>query len=274
MPLILKNLLRAASDGFGANRLIQVDLHAAVFVHVGGKIDPADGRKLHVARRVEFRKGRFDRKVDRLVNWSFLCKSHFQLCRMNIHIHRRTVQTDAQHAGRVLADHDRTLARFLERPLHGVAADVAPVDKENLHGAVGAGIDRLGDKPLHADIVVAVFDGNQSQGEFPAVDRVNGGAELAVAGCEKNLLPLSDEAEGDFGMGERHAVDDGGNGVALCLVGFEEFPSRGGVEEHLAHDDSRADRAAYFLIDNLVAALDDVMHAHIAVGGAGDQLHF
>ena len=192
---------------------------------------------------------------------------------MHVHVDGGAVKADAQHAGGKFADHHSALAGFLQRPLHGVAADISPVDKKYLHGAVGSRIDRLGNKAFHADVVVTVFDGNKPRSEFPAVDRVNGGTQLSVAGSEQHLLAFPDKAEGNFRVRQRNPVDHRGDGVAFGLVGFEEFPSRGCIEEHLTNHDGRTHRAADFLIDRFVAAFDDVMHTDVALGGAGDEFH-
>ena len=123
-----------------------------------------------------------DRMIDDIEHVVFPGKASFDLCRVDIDVHKVGGHFQQQDATRELALHHGALERHLHARHHGAVADIAAIDIEILHTAAGAAAlgrgDQTGDpvKPFlgtHLDEVAA---------ELPPQHRVGGAAQLTIAG--------------------------------------------------------------------------------------------
>ena len=130
--------------------------------------------------------GLCQRQLDRVVNdieyVVFPGKAGFDLCRVDIDVHKVGGHFQQQDAARELALHGRALEGHFHARHDGAVAHIAAIDVEMLHTAAGAAAlgrgDQAGDpvQPflgVHFDEVAA---------EFTPQHRVGGAAQLAVAG--------------------------------------------------------------------------------------------
>ena len=171
--------------------------------------------KGQTVRGVLDRNGVLGGVVDRVEHGAFIGKAHFGLGGVHVDIHHFEGQRDVQYTGRELADHDGVLVGPVQGSRRRRTLDEAAVQEEELHGAVRAARGGLRDEAFDRDTVQLIGGLEQRVREVLAEDRVDGGLEVPVAGRHQDLLVVTDEPDGDLGVGQRDAVDDAGHTVAL-----------------------------------------------------------
>ena len=221
--------------------------------------------------------GLCQRQLDRMVNdiehVVFPGKAGFDLCRVDIDVHKVGGHFQQQDAARELALHGRALKGHFHACHDGTVTHIAAIDVEMLHAATGAAAlgrgDQAGDpvQPLlgvHLDEVAA---------ELPPQHRVGGAAQLAIAGGDVLQLAFPDELDTDLRVAERHMTHVICHKGALAGVLFEELHAGGGVVEQVLHPDGGAHSTGGRLPALLLAAGDAVAGGKLVHLGAGEQLY-
>ena len=167
---------------------------------------------------IAFGKRALDPIVHRVKDRAFVGETDLNLGRVNVDVGLGEGDGEVEHAGRELADHNRMLVRLLQRRPRRAALDIAAVDKEGLHGAVGAAGRRQGDIAADMDLPLGVVHLGQIFGKVPSKDGVHRRKQLAVPGSVQPGLSFPDKLEGDFRMGERDALHHRRYRVALLDV--------------------------------------------------------
>ena len=217
------------------------------------------------------------RQLDRMVNdiehVIFPGKAGFDLCRVDIDVHKVGGHFQQQDAARELALHGRTLKGHFHARHDGAVAHIAAVDVEMLHTAAGAAALGWGDQAgnpvqpflgVHLDKVTA---------ELPPQHRVGGAAQLTIAGGDVLQLAFPDEFDADLRVAERHVPYVICHKGALAGVLFEELHAGGGVVEQILHPDGGAHSTGGRLPALLLAAGDAVAGGKLVRLGAGEQLY-
>ena len=217
------------------------------------------------------------RQLDRMVNdiehVIFPGKAGFDLCRVDIDVHKIGGHFQQQDAARELALHSRALKGHFHARHDGAVAHIAAIDVEMLHTAAGAATLGWGDQAgnpvqpflgVHLDKVTA---------ELPPQHRVGGAAQLTIAGGDVLQLAFPDEFDADLRVAERHVPYVICHKGALAGVLFEELHAGGGVVEQILHPDGGAHSTGGRLPALLLAAGDAVAGGKLVRLGAGEQLY-
>ena len=217
------------------------------------------------------------RQLDRMVNdiehVIFPGKAGFDLCRVDIDVHKIGGHFQQQDAARELALHGRALKGHFHARHDGAVAHIAAIDVEMLHTAAGAATLGWGDQAgnpvqpflgVHLDKVTA---------ELPPQHRVGGAAQLTIAGGDVLQLAFPDEFDADLRVAERHVPYVICHKGALAGVLFEELHAGGGVVEQILHPDGGAHSTGGRLPALLLAAGDAVAGGKLVRLGAGEQLY-
>ena len=200
-------------------------------------------------------------------------KAGFDLCRVDIDVHKVGGHFQQQDAARELALHGRSLKGHLHARHDGAVAHIAAIDVEMLHTAAGAAALGRGDQAgnpvqpfleVHLDEVAA---------ELPPQHRVGGAAQLTIAGGDILQLAFPDEFDADLRVTERHVPYVICHKGALAGVLFEELHAGGGVVEQILHPDGGAHSTGGRLPALLLAAGDAVAGGKLVHLGAGEQLY-
>ena len=200
-------------------------------------------------------------------------KASFDLCRVDIDVHKVCGHFQQQDAARELALHGRALKGHFHTRHDGAVAHIAAVDVEMLHTAAGAAAFGRGDQTtdpvqpflgVHLDEVAA---------ELPAKHRIGGAAQLTIAGGDILQLALPDEFDADLRVAECDMTYVICHKGALAGVLFEELHAGGGVVEQVLHPDGGAHGAGGRLPALLLAAGDAVAGGKLVHFGAGEQLY-
>ena len=141
-----------------------------------------------------------------------------------------------------------------------------------LHIAVGAGFLGLADIAGHPDAAEGIIDRQQGSRELSAVDGVDRGEELSVAGGMEHLLLVADIGKRDLGMRKRDLVDHIGNSVALRHIRLQKLHAGGNVVEQVTDDKGSAVGTAGVVQRDLLAAFDQIAGADLFLACLGDQL--
>ena len=221
--------------------------------------------------------GLCQRQLDRMVNniehVIFPGKAGFDLCRVDIDVHKVGGHFQQQDAARELALHGRSLKGHLHARHDGAVAHIAAIDVEMLHTAAGAAALGRGDQAgnpvqpfleVHLDEVAA---------ELPPQHRVGGAAQLTIAGGDVLQLAFPDELDTDLRVAERHMTHVICHKGALAGVLFEELHAGGGVVEQVLHPDGGAHSTGGRLPALLLTAGDAVAGGKLVHLGAGEQLY-
>ena len=221
--------------------------------------------------------GLCQRQLDRMVNdiehIVFPGKAGFDLCRVDIDVHKVGGHFQQQDAARELALHGRALKGHFHARHDGAVAHIAAIDVEMLHTAAGAAALGWGDQTtdpvqpflgVHLDEVAA---------ELPAKHRIGGAAQLTIAGGDILQLAFPDEFDADLRVAECHMTYVICHKGALAGVLFEELHAGGGVVEQVLHPDGGAHGAGGRLPALLLAAGDAVAGGKLVHLGAGEQLY-
>ena len=221
--------------------------------------------------------GLCQRQLDRMVNdiehVVFPGKAGFDLCRVDIDVHKVGGHFQQQDAARELALHGRALKGHFHARHDGTVAHIAAIDVEMLHAAAGAatlgGSDQTGD-PVQTFLGVYL---NEVAAELPPQHRIGGAAQLAIAGGNVLQLAFPDELDTDLRVAERHVTYVICHKGALAGVLFEELHAGGGVVEQILHPDGGAHSTGGRLPALLLAAGDAVAGGKLVHLGAGEQLY-
>ena len=221
--------------------------------------------------------GLCQRQLDRMVNdiehVIFPGKAGFDLCRVDIDVHKVGGHFQQQDAARELALHGRALKGHFHARHDGAVAHIAAVDVEMLHAAAGAAAlgrgDQAGD-PVQSFLGVHL---DEVAAELPPQHRIGGAAQLAIAGGDVLQLAFPDEFDADLRVAERHMPYVICHKGALAGVLFEELHAGGGVVEQVLHPDGGAHGAGGRLPALLLAAGDAVAGGKLVHLGAGKQLY-
>ena len=219
------------------------------------------------------RQRQLDRMIDDIEHVIFPGKASFDLCRVDIDVHKVGGHFQQQDTARELALHGSTLKGHFHARHDGAVAHIAAIDVEMLHTAAGAAAlgrgDQTGDpvQPflrVHLDEVAA---------ELPPQHRVGGAAQLTIAGGDILQLALPDELDTDLRVAERHMTHVICHKGALAGVLFEELHAGGGIVEQVLHPDGGAHSTGGRLPALLLAAGDAVAGGKLVHLGAGEQLY-
>ena len=200
-------------------------------------------------------------------------KAGFDLCRVDIDVHKVGGHFQQQDAARELALHGRALKGHFHARHDGAVAHIAAIDVEMLHTAAGAAALGWGDQTtdpvqpflgVHLDEVAA---------ELPAKHRIGGAAQLTIARGDILQLAFPDEFDADLRVAECHMTYVICHKGALAGVLFEELHAGGGVVEQVLHPDGGAHGAGGRLPALLLAAGDAVAGGKLVHLGAGEQLY-
>ena len=221
--------------------------------------------------------GLCQRQLDRMVNniehVIFPGKAGFDLCRVDIDVHKVGGHFQQQDAARELALHGRALKGHFHARHDGAVAHIAAIDVEMLHTAAGAAALGRGDQAgnpvqpflgVHLDKVTA---------ELPPQHRVGSAAQLSIAGGDVLQLAVPDEFDTDLRVAERHMTHVICHKGALAGVLFEELHAGGGVVEQVLHPDGGAHSTGGRLPALLLTAGDAVAGGKLVHLGAGEQLY-
>ena len=200
-------------------------------------------------------------------------KAGFDLCRVDIDVHKVGGHFQQQDAARELALHGRALKGHFHARHDGTVAHIAAIDVEMLHAAAGAatlgGSDQTGD-PVQTFLGVYL---NEVAAELPPQHRIGGAAQLAIAGGNVLQLAFPDELDTDLRVAERHMTHVICHKGALAGVLFEELHAGGSVVEQILHPDGGAHSTGGRLPALLLAAGDAVAGGKLVHLGAGEQLY-
>ena len=119
----------------------------------------------------------------------------------------------------------------------------------------------------------SIGKGQRLGGDLPAVEHIDGGAQVPVAHGLEDHLAVVDEAHGDLRPGERQLRRHVRHVPGLRGRALEELAARGGVEEQVAHDEGRALGAAGFAHVEEAPRLDLQADARGGLFCPGGQLH-
>ena len=221
--------------------------------------------------------GLCQRQLDRMINdiehIVFPGKASFDLCWVDIDVHKIGGHFQQQDAARELALHGRALKGHFHTRHDGAVAHIAAVDVEMLHTAAGAAALGRGDQTtdpvqpflgVHLDEVAA---------ELPPQHRIGGAAQLTIAGGNVLQLAFPDELDTDLRVAECHMTHVICHKGALAGVLFEELHAGGGVVEQILYPDGGAHGAGGRLPALLLAAGDAVAGGKLVHLGASEQLY-
>ena len=178
---------------------------------------------------------------------------------MYVDVHARGVQPDKQHAAREFIGCHKRSKRLLKGSRCGLALDIARVDEEILIVAVGARVVGASDIAFDRNALVFAVHLDQAGGKILTEYRPNGTHQAAVA-CRFQLdVAVNDQAERDFGVGERNFLHIRGHRHCLGHVTLQEFATRGHVGKQILGNHGRAHgTAALHNVHDLAA-----MHIHL-----------
>ena len=221
--------------------------------------------------------GLCQRQLDRMVNdiehVIFPGKAGFDLCRVDIDVHKVGGHFQQQDAARELALHGRTLKGHFHARHDGTVAHIAAIDVEMLHTATGAAAlgrgDQAGD-PVQPFLGVHL---DELAAKLPPQHRVGSAAQLTIAGGDVLQLAFPDEFDADLRVAERHVPYVICHKSALAGVLFKELHAGGGVVEQILHPDGGAHSTGGRLPALLLAAGDAVASGKLVHLGAGEQLY-
>ena len=125
---------------------------------------------------------------------------------MDVDVHDGGVEINVENAGRTFVGRNVGDKGLLQCGLRRQGADIALVDKHALAVAVTADVIRAAHEAVDMDTLEAAVHGDHARGVITAVDRPDGVFERAVAGGFDLRAAIADKADGDLGVGERHAL--------------------------------------------------------------------
>ena len=210
--------------------------------------------------------------MDAVKDTLFRKEAHLRLGGMHIDIHKLQRHLDVQHAGGESARHHLIAVGLLQCGGHGLGADMATIDEEQLAAAVAAGRGGQGYIAADGGLLPAAVHGDHFFGGLPSQHGIDGRGELTVTGGGKLLLIVLQEAEGDLGMGDglplHHTRHIGG----FRHVGFHELQAGGRIIEEIAHHDGGALGAARGIAGSDHAAFQRQRRTLGAALRAGEQI--
>ena len=265
-------------------------LHAAVEVGPGGR--PRRGHGGRRGRSVRLRghwlfclgrrvkagavllcQGRQRRVVDEIEDPLLLGKLHLGLGGVDVYVDGCVGELQVHHAGRVAPREQGVFIGLLHRRLQKGRADQTPVAVEKLHGPVAAPGGGGGHKARDGHVPVLKRNGQQILCRVAAQQGVDAGFDLPVAGGEKLLLPVPDQAHRHLGPAESAAQGGLYAGGGLRPVGFEKLEPGRGVEEqalHLHHGPGGTAGLAHVLD---ISGAEGHACAALIPRAAGEKLH-
>ena len=211
--------------------------------------------------------------VDSLKNGLFIGELDLQLGGMHVDVHPRGVQLNVHHAGGVFFRGDIGGKGLLQRRLGGATANKTVIDEEVLSVAIGLYVIRAADEARDANSLMLAVQREEAGGKILTEHRPNGGFQLSVPRGLQLGCPVGDEADGDLGVGEGHALHVGRDGHGLGGIPLEEFAAGGHVGEQILHDDGGAVTASPLRHAQKSAAPNLQHGAHVILAALGHDAH-
>ena len=190
-----------------------------------------------------------------------------------VHVDHVRGHRHRQHTAREFALQHLIPVGLLQRGGQDLRLDIAPVQKEHLHGAGAAPVGRERDEARYRDIAAAPLHGQQRARELPPVGRVDRRQQIPVAGCLERADAVFLEAERNVGVRQREMLHKSGDCGGFGAVLAHEFQARGGVVEQVAHGDDRPVGRPGLLDAPEVAALDTQPRTRRRAALTGLYLH-
>ena len=125
-----------------------------------------------------------------------------------------------------------------------------------LIGAVAAGGAGLGDKARQRVAFPMTADLDHFLRRLPAEHGVDRTEQPAVTGGVQDFFSVTQDADGDLGMGDRQPGDGGDQRGDLHSIALHKFHAGRGVIKQVADDDGRAVGTADFLGGENLSARD------------------
>ena len=215
-----------ASLGSLGGAVTQLKIAKALAAHIPHRhrpVHPGQGAAAGVHHRIK------DRPL--------IAELHFQLGRVDIHIHLGGIYHQVDNTPRELAHHDVVAVAFLHRRHDGNTFHIAIVDEKVLHAAGGPAAFRPCQVAADPDGPVLTLHRDESPAKFIAIHRKNGRQQVAAAGGGQLYFPIPDKLKRDFRVRKRQPIHQRCHRCSLGAVLLQKFhPGRDIVEEIFCRD--------------------------------------
>ena len=200
-----------------------------------------------------------------------VAEAHLRLGRMHVDVHRRRVEAQREHVGRVSRVVQDVAVGAADRVGDQSIPDHPAVDEEQLLVGRGAGVLGTGHQPLQGeprggriDLARLVEKAAAEHRGDALLDRI----ELDGRQIEHHPVVVA-QAKRHLGVGERELAQQLVDVAELGTLGTQKLAARGHVEEEIAHVDQRAGfrRRGAGLVEHAGGQLPAVL----LIGGARNQ---
>ena len=219
-------LRRHAGLGALHRAVVQFKLAKAFPAHIPHRhrpVHPGQGAAAGVHHRIK------DRPL--------IAELHFQLGRVDIHIHLGGIYHQVDNTPRELAHHDMIAVAFLHRRHDGNTFHIAIVDEKVLHAAGGPAAFRPCQVAADPDGPVLTLHRDETPAKFIAIHRKNGRQQIAAARGGQLYFPIPDKLKRNFRVRKRQPIHQRCHRCSLGAVLLQKFhPGRHIVEEIFCRD--------------------------------------
>ena len=205
-------------------------------------------------------------------NRFFIEKFHFRLGRVDIHIHRRRRQLQAQHTGWEFAHHELIPVGLLQGGDQELGFHRPVIDEKGLQIPAGPGIRGLGRKAGHTVFFPGAVHRDHAS-KVPAIDAVHRRPESAVARRGQNGLAVPNQGDGNLRMGQSLQLHRPRHPGALHRIGLHEFHAGRGIVKQVPDDNGGSVRAAGLVLLGHGPGLQMEADAGQGIRGLGQQIN-
>ena len=206
-----------------------------------------------------------------IIDFLLSLEAQFHLGRVDIDIDLFTVHMEMQYSERELMLHGKIPVGIFQRFGDHGAFHVASVHKKVLKIPVAPRDHRLPEIAADAQAPFFIVNIKQVCGHVTAVHLIDHIFQFSAPRRAELLLPVADEQEGNFRMGQGQMDQQVLDVSGFCHRRLQELPPCRHIIKELAHKEGGAVRRAGLLQRDLFPALDHIAGAQFGIRRLRDQ---